>query len=258
MYKVILALALAALLVSACGPQNASGGGQLAGTNWLLDTLKGQSIMTGTAITLDFVDETHLAGSDGCNRYNAAYTASGSSFSVRQPIATTMMMCPDAIMQQGSAYLEALGKATSYKSDGQKLTLSDSGGSVLASFSKQSADLAGTSWTVISFNNGKEAVVSVMAGTDLTANFGQDGQLTGSGGCNNYNAGYVTSGSKNIEIGPVAATRMACAEPAGVMDQESQYFAALSTAATYSIDGNKLELRTADGALAAQFTNAGK
>jgi heat shock protein HslJ len=42
------------------------------------------------------------------------------------------------------------------------------------------------------------------------------------------------------------------------MDQEQQYLAALSTAATYRIDGSKLELRTADGALAADFTKANK
>ena len=46
---------------------------------------------------------------------------------------------------------------------------------------------------------------------------------------------------------------MACEDPAGIMDQEQQYLAALQTAATYQIEGNVLELRTADGALAADF-----
>ena len=38
------------------------------------------------------------------------------------------------------------------------------------------------------------------------------------------------------------------------MDQEAQYLAALQTAATYQIENNVLELRTTDGALAANFT----
>jgi heat shock protein HslJ len=38
------------------------------------------------------------------------------------------------------------------------------------------------------------------------------------------------------------------------MDQESQYLAALQTASTYLEEGNTLELRTQDGALAVQFT----
>jgi len=42
------------------------------------------------------------------------------------------------------------------------------------------------------------------------------------------------------------------------MDQETQYLAALSTAATYRIDAGKLELRTADGAIAASFAKASK
>jgi heat shock protein HslJ len=46
---------------------------------------------------------------------------------------------------------------------------------------------------------------------------------------------------------------MACNDPAGVMDQEAQYLAALQSAATYQIEGNVLQLRTKDDALAAVF-----
>jgi hypothetical protein len=44
-----------------------------------------------------------------------------------------------------------------------------------------------------------------------------------------------------------------CPEPAGVMEQEMLYLKALETAATYRIDGNFMELRTADDAMAATF-----
>jgi heat shock protein HslJ len=94
-------------------------------------------------------------------------------------------------------------------------------------------------------------VVSVKAGTHLTANFGQDGNLSGNGGCNQYNGPYKVDGDK-ITIGPLASTMMAC-EPA-VSDQEAQYLAALQTAATYRIEGNRLELRAANGELAADFS----
>ncbi|HXV97717.1 MAG TPA: carboxylesterase family protein, partial [Anaerolineae bacterium] len=53
-----------------------------------------------------------------------------------------------------------------------------------------------------------------------------------------------------------AATRKACPQPEGVMDQEMQYLAALETAATYQLRGDTLELRTADGALAVTFQSA--
>jgi heat shock protein HslJ len=100
---------------------------------------------------------------------------------------------------------------------------------------------------VISYNNGKQAVVSVMAGTELSANFGIDGKLSGNAGCNNYSATYQTEGN-TISIGPAVSTKKACEQ--AVMDQETLYLAALSTAAMYRIDGSKMELRTADGALA--------
>jgi heat shock protein HslJ len=62
-----------------------------------------------------------------------------------------------------------------------------------------------------------------------------------------------TGTSQKISISKVSSTRKECAAPNGVMDQESRYLAALSTAATYRIEGRGLELRTASGALAAEF-----
>jgi heat shock protein HslJ len=46
---------------------------------------------------------------------------------------------------------------------------------------------------------------------------------------------------------------MMCEDPQGVMEQESQFLAALQSAGTYLIEGDVLELRTKDDALAALF-----
>jgi heat shock protein HslJ len=94
-----------------------------------------------------------------------------------------------------------------------------------------------------------------MAETAITATFGADGQLTGSAGCNTYIAAYQTEGN-SITIGPAAATRKLCPQPEGLMAQEAQYLAALETAATYQLRGDRLELHTADGALAVTFQSA--
>ena len=96
---------------------------------------------------------------------------------------------------------------------------------------------------------------SVMAGTELTANFDAKGNLSGFGGCNEYSADVRATPPK-ISIGPVASTRKSCGTPAGVMDQETAYLAALGTAATYQVQGSTLEFRTAGGAIAADFTKA--
>jgi heat shock protein HslJ len=85
--------------------------------------------------------------------------------------------------------------------------------------------------------------------------FGADGMMSGSAGCNNYTGGYTVDGS-NIKIGPLASTRKLCSTPEGVMEQEAQFLAALETAATYRIDGDRMEMRTTDDALAATFIRA--
>jgi heat shock protein HslJ len=52
-------------------------------------------------------------------------------------------------------------------------------------------------------------------------------------------------------FGAIAATRRSCASPAGVMEQEQQFLQSLGTVATLSFEANRLDLRTADDALAA-------
>jgi heat shock protein HslJ len=261
--KVLLTTLIIALVAAACAPTAAPAtqpaqpkeqpvsGNALDGTSWLLVTLNGQPALQDTTVTLNFADGT-ATGSDGCNRYTGGYAADSTNIKFGQ-LASTMMACPEPIMKQASAYLQALAQAATYKSSAKQLTLVDAGGQELAVFNAQSSELASTSWIVTGYNNGKQAVVSVQAGAELTANFGTDGRLSGSSGCNTYNASYTTDGNK-ITIGPAATTMMACEQ--AVMDQEQQYLAALSTAATYRIDGSKLELRTADGALAATFMKA--
>jgi heat shock protein HslJ len=111
--------------------------------------------------------------------------------------------------------------------------------------------LTGTAWQAVNFNNGQNAVVSPIADTNLTLRFESASQISGNGGCNTFNGDYSVSGS-NIWIGAPATTQMLCAED--VAAQESQYLAALQSASTFRIDGNRLELRTAGDAIAAIFT----
>jgi heat shock protein HslJ len=113
--------------------------------------------------------------------------------------------------------------------------------------------LAGTSWVVTGYDDGSQNVSDVLAGTTLTASFGDDGTLTGNSGCNDYNGPYKVTGSQ-IGIGPLGSTRKACSDPAGVMEQESQYLAALANSEVFVADGNTLELREVDGTVMAKFT----
>jgi heat shock protein HslJ len=194
-----------------------------------------------------------MGGSDGCNRFGGTYLVNGDKLKFDKNIVKTLMGCQQDILKQGDDFTTALTQTAAFRNDGQTLTLLDGFGKTLATFTAQSTKLGGTQWVVTGYNNGKQAVVSVIIGSELTADFSADGTLSGSAGCNNYTATYAASG-KSIKIGPAASTRKMCADPAGVMEQETQFLKALETAATYHIDGNQLELRTTDGALAVTCT----
>jgi heat shock protein HslJ len=251
----LISIPILAVTLAAC-----SAGGQsqsLDGTNWVLESLRRESALSVTTITAGFQGNGRMSGSTGCNKYNAANTTDGDMITI-SPGATTLMACPTPIMIQESAFLDVLASATTYKIEGDEMELKDASGDVIAKFSAlEPVSLTVSSWQVIGYNNGKLAVVSVIIGTEITANFGEDGTLSGSAGCNNYNATYEVDGD-NISIGPAAATRMFCPEPDGVMEQEVQYLAALETVATYLIEVDKMEMRTAEGALAATFQAAGE
>ncbi len=113
--------------------------------------------------------------------------------------------------------------------------------------------LADTEWTVVSYRDGSGGFVSVLAGTTLTVSFSADGRLFGSGGCNGYAGTYALT-PPGITIGPVAATRKFCATPNAVMAQESAFFAALTTTASFTSDGATLQLWTEQGETAVELT----
>ena len=255
MKKILFSMTVCAglLALAACGSSAPQGGGDVTGKVWALTTLNGQPPVDGGGISAQFTADGIVSGSAGCNQYTGKYSVSGSNITFDPSIATTMMACPQPIMDQESAYLKMLGEAKTYSVKGDELTLTGADNKKLATYKAQTQNLSGTTWDAVGYNNGKQAVVSILGGTTITATFGKDGSLTGNAGCNDYNGAYTISGNQ-ITIGPLASTRKFCNDPEGIMDQEAQYLAALGTAATYQIEGTTLELRTKDGALAADFS----
>ena len=246
----LLAAALAGLAVAAeVGSAQSS---PLTGKVWVLTTLAGKAPIPGTALTSEFTPAGHVSGTAGCNHYSGTFTASGRTLRISSLVSTQMACTSAELNVQEQAFLKTLAAVRGYAVSGTKLTLRGVGGRALLTYGAQSQQLAGTSWNVTAYNNGKQAVVSVLAGPKLTAVFGKDGSLTGFAGCNTYDAPYTATPPK-LSVGAIASTRKACATPSGVMAQETQYLAALKTASTYRIEGALLELRTAKGALAVEL-----
>ena len=244
-------IALAALLGAYASVSPAADAPALDGTAWVLTALPGRALLPGKAVTLRF-DDGKASGTDGCNRYALPYSTAGTTLKFEPHGISTQMACPPDVTDQAQAFMAAIDGTGGHRIGQGRLELLAADGRLLASFTPQSQDLAGTSWRVIGYNNGRQAVTSVLIGTTLSMSFSSDGRVGGSAGCNNYTAAYESSGAA-LEFGPAAATQRMCASPTGVMEQEQPFFKALETVTTARHEGDSLELRTASGALAVRL-----
>lgn len=229
-------------------------GSDLAGTNWIMTSLNGSPALEGATVTLQFGADGIASGTDGCNRYSTTFTQDGANLTFAQPGAATMMLCPEpaGVMEQATAFAAALAATTNFSVNQSQLALL-AGNQIVATFVADVQDLAGTDWNVTMYNNGREAVVGVIEGTELTALFGDNGELSGSAGCNQYIGSYTVSGN-TIQVGQLGSTMRFCAEPEGIMEQEQAFLAALQSAATFSIEADQLTMRTAEDAIAVMMT----
>ncbi|MEJ2757169.1 MAG: META domain-containing protein [Anaerolineales bacterium] len=101
--------------------------------------------------------------------------------------------------------------------------------------------LNGSSWTCIQLNGH-----SLLPGTHISISFSQN-RFSGTAGCNQYGGSYKTSGIRFSTEASIEMTAMACLTPEGIMAQEQEYTSALTSAATFTLDGNQLEMQNADG-----------
>lgn len=261
---VVGACLIGALAVSGCsssgGSSGQSGGDDvtlLESADWQATEIEGQAALAGAEasdVTAVFATGT-VAGSGGVNRYTAAYETAADGAITISKAAATLMAGPPAAMEQEQAYFAALEKVTGFSVDAESLTLTDDQGTVLVRYeARQPTALQGTTWEALAYNNGKQALVSLEASSSITAEFGEDGSLTGDASVNRYTTGFTTSGETMSIDAAIATTKMA--GPEKLMRQEAAYLAALPQTATYSIEGDDLWLRDADGAALAHYVAA--
>jgi heat shock protein HslJ len=246
--KILLATTILVILIplalAACSSSE-DAGESLVGPVWILTDLAGELPLPGTTVFMAFSEDGNVNGSDGCNNFGRTYEVDGNKISFSEMGPTTLMACPEPINAQATAFQEALGNTAQFSVSGDELVLKDADGVTLATFQVQDQSLEGTSWTVSRYNNGTGGFSSVIIDTEITANFGEDGNVTGSDGCNNYNRPYETDGN-TIKFGETFAnTMMAC--PDQIEAQAAAYQQALGNAATYEIIGDTLTLFDADG-----------
>ncbi len=108
--------------------------------------------------------------------------------------------------------------------------------SVLVTEAPPTNPLAGKTFGLTDLNGSP-----ILANTTITITFNADGTLNGSAGCNNYNGRY-TANSGQITVSEASTTTIFCADPPGIMEQESAYINALRAAATFEFPDRSTQL----------------
>jgi heat shock protein HslJ len=257
----IALMGVTAATLTACGSSDddvdaaaAPDGPALEGTNWVLsDTTDLGTSLDGVTVSARFADGT-VAGTSGCNSYTGPYEVDGEDLTIGPDIASTQMACEDPQASAEQAYLAALPEVASFAIADEQLTLNNGDGDALLVFDASvGAEAIVGSWTVTSYYAG-DAILSVAGDATLTADFADDGSVSGNAGCNNYNGPYETDGD-SIAIGPLAGTKMACASEE-LSKQETDFLAALELATTFTVTGDRLDLLRDGGTIAVTLQKA--
>lgn len=107
----IAALAITALSFGPAGMARSDAVNDgLIGTAWLADDIGGRGVVDRVQSTLEFAEPGRVAGLAGCNRYFGPATLAGNTISFGN-LASTRMMCPDALMDQEQRFFQALSAA---------------------------------------------------------------------------------------------------------------------------------------------------
>lgn len=259
-----------------------AGQADLKNTQWVLqrfgDPEALQAVEPATTITAVFTgpadsNEGTLVGFGGCNRYTTGFTVEADQITV-DPVAASMMACAVG-GEQEAAYLALLQEAESFQITGKQLQLTGPNGVLI--YSSINLPLEQVLWTLESFGD-PAGQQPVSAESDITALFVPSNEVTGdeatddeavededtgdetvddeatgeaestgivsgSTGCNRYNAGYTKDG-RQLSLEPAITTLMACETG---QEAEQAFLAALDSVERYQVLGDQLRLFYDDG-----------
>lgn len=239
-------LLFVSVLLMGCGTSQSTI--DLSGTSWQIEDLSGQAVLEANPPLLSFDNEGGISGTTGCNRFFGAFEHTEEALIIR-PLGLTKMMCGEEQMIQEDRVVNLLQSAERVRSaaNGRIVIETTEGeiilsriGSIIEPAVQDVTSLRGTSWIVDDL-----AGRGVLDRAEPTVLFGEDGQISGRGGCNNY-FGTYTLEEDQLSVGPIGATRMLCAD--AQMDQERFLFAALEATQRVGFQNDgRLVIETAEG-----------
>ena len=227
----------------------------LEGVTWRLAALPGQSVPAGNGAPTARFEGGRVSGFSGCNRFLGSYTVDRDRLTIGN-LAGTMMACSESAMAVEKVFLAALSGTQAANVEGNRLSLTPAAGGTSLQFELEPKPaLTRVKWEITGYNNGRQAVVSPLLGTQLSVVF-KDGKVSGSSGCNSFHGPFKVEGNA-LSIGPLATTRKLCSVE-GVMAQEREFIAALQTATTWAIDRGMLDVHRKDGERVLTASEAGR
>ncbi len=230
-----------------------AGDGALAATSWNLTTLfDGDEPVpaSGEEAVLDLRADGALAGSTGCNRFVGTWEDAGPHLTLELGAMTRRAGTDPAIDRQERLLLALLPAVRGYALDGDTLTLRDAAGVPVLVYERGRTDLAGTRWRATGVNDGRGAVVSDASTHHAWIEFGTDGVVSGSGGCNRFQGRYHADLGA-VTVDDLVSTRRACDPP--LMTLEQRLLDALARTTAFERSGRQLRLRDPEGATQATF-----
>ena len=232
----------------------------LAGTQWRL-LAEGDWEEDGHAVTLVFLDDYRAAGVAACRDYLATYGASEGriSFPWMSMVGASYPSCSDEIRSQEGRFTTDLSRASDYSvgkdAGSSRLMIRTSRGKTLTFEPLLPAveSIADGNWVLKAFvkvhvtESGMRLlrVTNPLQDPEITMSF-REGGVSGSAGCNSYEARYGVD-DQEITFDSLLATDRACANPAGVMEREARFLELLPSLTKFHIYGDRLFIYAEDG-----------
>lgn len=219
----------------------------LLGRAFVSTSVEGTPIPGGGPLTVEFVAPDRIVGSAGCNRATGSADFANSTVTTG-PMAMTMMACPGERGASDQWLTAFLAAGPSWNLDGDTLRLSTAAATVTLldkKVAQPDRPLVGTTW-VVDTTISPQAIVTSRAIEESTptVQFGADGTVTGSTGCNTF-SGTAQIAGDTVTFGPLATTMRMC-EP-DVAEVETAVLTALSGTTTVTVDSDRMRMVNADG-----------
>ena len=231
----------------------------LAGTQWQLLT-EGDWEGDAPAATLVFLDDYRAAGVAPCLDYLATYEASEGRIGFsRMLMVGDYSFCAEEFLKLEGGFTNVLSQARDYSVDkdagSSRLLIRTSRGKMLTFEPTLPAvhNITDVDWALKAFvkdhvpepGTRKMLVTEPLPGPEVTMSFGE-GRVSGSAGCNSYEARYGVD-DQEITFDSLLATDRACANPAGVMEREARFLNILPSLTKLHIYGDRLFIHGKDG-----------